>query len=87
MGQGICVMCIITESDCFLQYLNHYNPQKRTRIPLLWLGPKRKRILRLLDLVLFLVVEVLLLSAVLSFRPVITLAGNKQSAGEKNTKD
>lgn len=47
----------------------------------------RGKTLRLLDLVLFLIVDVLFLSAVLSFWPVITLASNEQSAGEQNTKD
>lgn len=71
----------------FPSFLNYYNPQKHTRLPLLWLRPRRKTILRLLDLVLFLVIQVLLLSAVLSFWPVVTLAGNEQPAGEQDTKD
>lgn len=49
--------------------------------------PKEKRLLGLLDLVLFLVIDLLFLPAVLSFRPVVTLAGDEQSASEQNTKD
>ena len=49
--------------------------------------PKEKRLLGLLDLVLFLVIDLLFLPAVLSFRPVVTLAGDEQSAGEQDTKD
>jgi len=81
----MCVRGIIT-GVCFLHNFNFYNPQKRTRFPSVLLG-LRWKILRLLDLVLFLIVDVLFLSAVLALRPVVTLAGNKQSAGEQNTKD
>lgn len=44
-------------------------------------------LLGLLDLVLFLVVDVLLLSAVLTLGPVIALPCDEQPASEQNTKD
>lgn len=55
------------------------------RIPFLVLH--QRRILRLLDLIPLLVVDVLLLSAVFALRPVVTLPGNEQPAGEEDAKD
>lgn len=65
--------------------LSSYNSEP-IRFPLLLLGWKW-RILRLLDLVLFLIVDVLLLSAVFTLWPVVTLPCNEQSAGQQNPKD
>lgn len=87
MGRRMCVTGIITGSDCFLPNMNNYNPYRRTGFPSLLLGPKWKRSLRLLDLILFLVIDVLFFPAVLPLRPVITLASDEQSAGEQNAKD
>lgn len=87
MGQEMCLSGLISGRDCFLQSMNFYNPERGIRFRSLWLDTKTGRILRLLDLVLFLVIHVLFLPAVFSLRPVITLASNKQSAGKQNTKD
>lgn len=48
---------------------------------------QQRRLLRLLDLVSLLVVDVLLLSAVFALGPIIALSGDEQPAGEEDAED
>lgn len=84
----VCVQdAIVAEVKVSLKNVITSTVHKCAPLSFLWLGPKQKTFLRLLDLVPFLVIDVLFVSTFISLWSVISLTGNKKSASKKNTKN